>query len=256
MSEQPLEVEATGETVGEAKWHALRELEQLAPGLDKSAVRFEVLSEGERGLLGVGYAPARVLATADAPAAAAPATPVGDESRLGADVRDMLERITAGIGIRCRVELTEDDEAVAASLTGGELGLLIGRHGQTIDAIQYLVNAVAYRTYGDTRKDVIVDAAGYRDRRRATLESLAMRSAERAKLSGEPVELEPMSSIERRIVHVRLHDEPGVSTRSEGDEPYRYVVVEAAAEPPVHDHGPGEGVSGEPGGSSADTPGA
>jgi spoIIIJ-associated protein len=73
---------------------------------------------------------------------------------------------------------------------------------------------------------VVVDAAGYRERRRETLESLAMRSAQRAISSGEPVELEPMSSIERRIVHLRLQDEPGVSTRSEGDEPYRYVVIE------------------------------
>jgi spoIIIJ-associated protein len=229
MTDQPIQVEATGETVGEAKWHALRELEQLAPGLDTATVRFEVLSEGERGLLGVGYAPARVLATAAASATSTPAPPLsGEESELAADMRDVLERITAGIGVRCRTELAEDDEAVTASLSGGDLGLLIGRHGQTIDAIQYLVNAVAYRTYGDGRKDVVVDAAGYRERRRELLEALAMRSAERAKASGEPVELEPMTSIERRMVHMRLQDEPGVSTRSEGDEPYRYVVVDPA----------------------------
>jgi spoIIIJ-associated protein len=229
MTDQPIQVEATGETVGEAKWHALRELEQLAPGLDTATVRFEVLSEGERGLLGVGYAPARVLATAAASVTSTPAPPLsGEESELAADMRDVLERITAGIGVRCRTELAEDDEAVTASLSGGDLGLLIGRHGQTIDAIQYLVNAVAYRTYGDGRKDVVVDAAGYRERRRELLEALAMRSAERAKASGEPVELEPMTSIERRMVHMRLQDEPGVSTRSEGDEPYRYVVVDPA----------------------------
>lgn len=224
----PLQVEATGETVGEAKWHALRELEQLAPGLDKAAVRFEVLSEGERGLLGVGYAPARVVATADVPA-----SPVerrlraADESELAADVRELLERIAAGIGVRCRVEVAEDDEAVTASLSGDDLGLLIGRHGQTIDAIQYVANALAYRACGDDRKGVVIDAAGYRERRRVTLESLAVSSAERARASGEPVELEPMTSIERRIVHLRLQEFPGVSTRSEGDEPYRHVVVEA-----------------------------
>jgi spoIIIJ-associated protein len=227
MSEDPLRVEATGETVGEAKWHALRELERLEPGLDKSAVRFEVLSEGERGLLGVGYAPARVLATAEAPASQPdPAAQPFGESELGADVREVLERITAAIGVPCRVELTEDEASVNASLAGGDLGLLIGRHGQTIDAIQYLVNAVAYRSFGDDRKEVVVDAAGYRERRRATLESLAVRSAEQAKASGRPVELEPMSPVERRIVHLRLQDESGVSTRSEGDEPYRFVVVE------------------------------
>jgi spoIIIJ-associated protein len=220
-------VEATGETVGEAKWQALRELERLAPGLDKSAVRFEVISEGERGLLGVGYTPARVVASVDASAAAAPARSAStDDSSLAADLRELLTRITDVLDVGCRVDLAEDDEAVTVSLTGGDLGVVIGRHGQTIDAIQYLANAIAYRAYGDDRKDVVVDAAGYRERRRETLEALAMRSAERVRSSGDPVELEPMSSVERRIVHLRLQDEPGVSTRSEGEEPYRHVVVE------------------------------
>jgi spoIIIJ-associated protein len=222
-------VETTGETVGEAKWHALRELEQLVPGLDKAAVRFEVLSEGERGLLGVGYAPARVVATVAAAAAPAVLEPaaVSDDSDLAGDVRELLERVTRELGVRCRIDLAEDDEAVTASLTGGDLGLLIGRHGQTIDAIQYLANVIAWRAYGEGRKDVVVDAAGYRERRRATLESLALRSAEQAKATGGSVELDPMTSIERRIVHLCLKELPGVSTRSEGDEPYRYVVVEA-----------------------------
>ncbi len=226
MSER-LCVETTGETVGEAKWHALRELERLAPGLDKAAVQFQVVSEGERGLLGVGYAPARVIATAEAAAAGAipPAPPPG-ESGLAGDVRELLERITTELGIRCRVEVSEDDQAVTASLTGGDLGLLIGRHGQTIDAVQYLANVIAWRAYGEDRKDVVVDAAGYRERRRATLESLARRSAEQARATGEPVGLEPMTSIERRIVHLCLKELDGVRTRSEGEEPYRYVVVE------------------------------
>jgi spoIIIJ-associated protein len=222
------QVEATGETVGEAKWQALRQLERVAPGLDKSAVRFEVVSEGERGLLGVGYAPARVIASVDIAAVSAPA-PVadGDESALAADLRDLLARIAVALRVDCQVDVIEDDETVTGTLSGGDLGLVIGRHGQTIDAVQYLANAVAYRAYGDDRKDVVVDAAGYRERRRETLEALAVRSAQRASSTGEPVELEPMSSIERRIVHLRLQDEPGVSTRSEGDEPYRFVVVEA-----------------------------
>jgi spoIIIJ-associated protein len=224
----PLRVEATGETVGEAKWHALRELEQLAPGLDKSSVTFEVLAEGERGLLGVGYAPARVAATVDVPVVLEPpsSAPRGDESEQAAAARELVERITAEIGVRCRLAVAEDDEAVTVSLTGGDLGLVIGRHGQTIDAIQYLANVIAWRAHGDDRKDVVVDAAGYRERRRETLESLARRSAERARATGEPVELEPMTSIERRIVHRCLKDVDGVATRSEGEEPYRYVVVE------------------------------
>jgi spoIIIJ-associated protein len=221
-------VEATGETVGEAKWQALRELERLAPGLDKSAVHFEVVSEGERGLLGVGYAPARVVATVQVPSAPATARPAAtEESPVATDLRDVLTRIIDGLGVQCRIDISEDEETVSGVLTGGDLGLVIGRHGQTIDAIQYLVNAIAYRAYGDDRKDVVVDAAGYRERRRETLEALAIRSADRAKSTGEAVELEPMSSVERRIVHLRLQDEPGVTTRSEGEEPYRYVIVES-----------------------------
>src|SRR2546430_6615099 len=159
MTEQ-LQVEASGETVGEAKWHALRELEQLAPGLDKASVHFEVVSEGERGLLGVGYAPARVVATADASAVdAAPSEPAGDDSDAAASVRELLVKITAGVGVRARIDVAEDDEAVTASLAGDDLGLLIGRHGQTIDAIQYLANVIAWREHGEGRKDVVVDAA-------------------------------------------------------------------------------------------------
>ena len=223
-----LQVEATGETVGEAKWHALRELEQRAPGLDKAAVRFEVVSEGERGLLGVGYAPARVIASVDADAVSSGPSgePAVDEGGLAASLREMLTEITQAAGVHCRIEISEDDEAVTASLVGGDLGLLIGRHGQTIDAIQYLANVIAWRELGEGRKDVVVDAAGYRERRRETLEALALRSADRASSSGESVDLEPMSSIERRIIHLRLKEVDGVSTRSEGEEPYRYVVVE------------------------------
>ncbi|TMK91585.1 MAG: KH domain-containing protein, partial [Actinobacteria bacterium] len=106
-----------------------------------------------------------------------------------------------------------------------ELGVLIGRHGQTIDAIQYLANAIAYRAFPEDRKEVVVDAAGYRERRRATLESLAVRSAERAVRAGEPVELEPMTAIERKVVHLRLKEFSGVETSSEGAEPNRFVVV-------------------------------
>jgi len=225
-SEGRLRVEATGETVGEAKWHALRELEQLAPDLDKSSVHFEVVSEGERGLLGVGYTPARVVATAAAPAAAPLTAAAPEPGGAAGSLHELLERVTAALGVRARIDVEEGDDAVTAKLSGDDLGLLIGRHGQTIDAIQYLANVIAWREQGEDRKDVVVDAAGYRERRRETLESLAVRSAERAKASGEPVELEPMSSIERRIVHLRLQDVGGVSTRSEGEEPYRYVVVD------------------------------
>jgi spoIIIJ-associated protein len=219
-----LQVEATGETVGEAKWAALRELEKLQPGIDKSAVRFQVVSEGERGLLGVGYAPARVVATAEE--AAAPSAEPVEESEQAAEVREVLERILEAIGVQARIDIVEDEEALTATFVGRDLGLLIGKHGQTIDAIQYLVNAVVWRGRGEERKPAVVDAAGYRARREATLSALARRSAERAVSSARAVDLEPMTAVERKVVHLCLKDFPGVVTRSEGTEPNRFVVIE------------------------------
>jgi spoIIIJ-associated protein len=216
-----LTVEATGETVGEAKWAALRELERIQPGLDKSAVRFEVVSEGERGLLGVGYAPARVVAMIEESAAEfEPA----DESELAGEIRSLVERIASTLGVSCRVDVREADEGLTVTFVGGDLGVLIGRHGQTIDAIQYLVNAIVAKSVGE-RVEVTVDAAGYRERRRTALEALAVRSARRAADSGLPVELDPMTAVERKVVHLRLKEFDGVETSSEGTEPNRFVVI-------------------------------
>jgi spoIIIJ-associated protein len=216
-------VEGTGETVGEAKWAALRELEQRHPRLDKSAVQFEVVSEGERGLLGVGYEPARVVA--HAPADSLEAVHFADDSEAAADARGLAQRIMDAIGVDGRADVHEDDEAITVTFSGADVALLIGRHGQMIDAVQYLMNAISHRTYGADRKEVVVDAAGYRERRRATLESLAVRIAREVLETGERVELDPMTAVERKVVHLRLKEFEGVETASEGTEPNRYVVV-------------------------------
>ncbi len=224
MSDE-VSVEASGETVGEAKWAALRELKRRRPGLDKAAVRFQVVSEGARGLLGVGYEPARVLASCDdAGPAPAPAQPRGDESDDAARLRELVERIAAEIGVHCTVEIAESDEELRVTCEGGELGLLIGKHGQTIDAIQYLANAILFRGRDD-RKPVVVDAAGYRARRQTVLDGIALRAAEQASATGQRVELEPMTAVERKLVHERLKDDPEIETASEGTEPNRYVVI-------------------------------
>jgi spoIIIJ-associated protein len=222
VSEGDAVVEATGETVGEAKWAALRELELRHPGIDKSAVHFEVVAEGERGLLGVGYAPARVLARVPADALDAAGA---DESPLAAEVRMLVGRVVAALGVDGQITVVEDDASVIVTCSGDDVALLIGRHGQTIDAVQYLLNAISHRAYGDERKEVVVDAAGYRERRRATLEALAERTAEQVRASGARVELEPMTAVERKVVHVKLKELGGVETASEGTEPNRYVVV-------------------------------
>jgi spoIIIJ-associated protein len=215
-------VEATGETVGEAKWAALRELELRHPGVDKSAVHFEVVSEGERGLLGVGYAPARVLARV--PPEALDAAGI-DESPLASEARMLVGRVTSALGVDGLLTVVEDASTVTVTCTGSDVALLIGRHGQTIDAVQYLLNAISHRAYGDERKEVVVDAAGYRERRRATLEALAERTAEQVRASGSRVELEPMTAVERKVVHLKLKELGGVATASEGAEPNRYIVV-------------------------------
>jgi len=231
VATQEISVEATGETVGEAKWAALRELEKQHPGLDKSAVHFQVVTEGERGLLGVGFAPAKVVASVSTDAAA----DTVDESELAAEARALVTRIVDGIGVAGRIDVEESDEQITVSCVGSDLGMLIGRHGQTIDAVQYLANAVMWRRHPEYRKEVVVDAAGYRERRRVALEALALRSADRALSDHEPVELEPMTAVERKIVHLRLKELDGVETTSEGTEPNRYVVVHPAAEPPFRD---------------------
>jgi spoIIIJ-associated protein len=174
-------------------------------------------------LLGVGYSPARVVAIASAAAVVTEAAI--DESDLASDARQLIARITSALGVDGRIDVREDDETVAVTCWPADAGLLIGRHGQTIDAIQYLMNAIAHRRGDELRKEVIVDAAGYRDRRRATLEALAVRSAEQAASSRRPVELEPMTAVERKVVHLALKERGDVETRSEGTEPNRYVVV-------------------------------
>ncbi len=218
MSGDDVRAEATGETVGEAKWAALRELEQLVPGLDREQVEFEVLAEGERGLLGVGYTPARVVASVPNGSAADPTL-----GEAATDARGFVQRIAAAIGASVTVSAGEREGIVTVICSGEDLGLLIGKHGQTIDAIQYLANAVA-RAEGKEH-EIVVDAAGYRARRNASLEAVANRSARQASATQSAVELDPMTPVERKIVHEALKDDPEVETQSEGSEPNRHVVV-------------------------------
>jgi spoIIIJ-associated protein len=221
MSESSLvTVEASGETVGEAKWAALRELESLVPGLDREQVQFQVVSEGERGLLGVGFSPAQVIASAQSSTVVA----AGTDSELSASgSHEIVERIASAIGADVSISSREGEGVVTVTCSGSDVALFIGKHGQTIDAIQYLANAIA-RAQGEEH-EVVVDAAGYRARRTATLEGMARRTAQRVSATGRRAELEPMTPVERKIVHRALEDDPEVETASEGSEPNRFVVV-------------------------------
>ncbi len=140
-------------------------------------------------------------------------------------IRELVEGVLDELDLDGEVEINEDDQRIEAVVEGGEdYGLLIGKRGQTIDALQLLCYQAAFRGMRE-RKRVVVDVAGYRKRRRETLESRADRAAEQALNSNRAVEMDPMSAQERRVVHERLKERAGVETYSEGDEPRRCIVV-------------------------------
>jgi spoIIIJ-associated protein len=139
-------------------------------------------------------------------------------------VRAILERVVDALDLDASVDVDEDAEEITARLDGEDLGVLIGRRGQTIDAVQLICYRAAFTGIRE-RKRVLVDAAGYREHRRESVEGQADRAADRALESGKEIELEPMSATERRLVHQRLKDRSGIETFSEGSEPERCVVV-------------------------------
>jgi spoIIIJ-associated protein len=139
-------------------------------------------------------------------------------------LRELLERILDEFDLEGEVSVEEDDEELRAAIDGDDLGVLIGKHGTTIDALQHIAARFCFPGRGD-RKAVVIDAAGYRSRREAALHRAADQAVADALSYGRPVELEPMSSPERRIVHTYLRDRTEVQTHSEGDEPDRRLVV-------------------------------
>jgi spoIIIJ-associated protein len=229
---EPVSVEGSGDTVGEARWAALRELERQHGAVDQSAVEIVVISEGERGLLGVGREPARVLArlTSSLPdvapqAEAAPAEIDPNLSEPAAAALRVVDLIARALGPGYRVSAEEDDaRGIVLDVSGGDPGPVIGRHGATIDAIEHLAAAVAFPPGAD-RRPVAVDAQGYRARRERRLRELAAQAAEEAVKEQAPMELDPMSAAERKVVHLALADREDVTTSSDGREPERFVVV-------------------------------
>jgi len=213
---QDLAAEASGASVGEAKWTAMKELEPRFPGLTADCVSFEVIEEAGDD------APVRVRAEVDPDAwrVAAEEIPAEPAER----VRAIVSRTVHSLGLQATVDVEETDDEIRATVNGDELGLLIGKHGTTIDALQHIVFRAAFRGE-DERKQVTVDAAGYRERREAALHRMADRAASEALRYDRPVELEPMRAPERKIVHNYLSERGDVETHSEGDEPDRRLVV-------------------------------
>ena len=207
-------VEAEGASLGEAKRNAFKELEHHYPGASQDDVEFEVLEEGDV---------VRVAAMLDLAGWEEHADALPDEP--SERVRAVVARVVLALDVEGSVEIEESAEEIRATVNGPELGLLIGRHGSTIDALQDVASRAAYAQVQGDRKRVVVDAAGYRERREATLRRQADRAVADALDFGRAVELEPMSPHERKVVHTYLADRTDVETHSEGDEPDRRLVV-------------------------------
>jgi spoIIIJ-associated protein len=206
--------EGRGANLGEAKWNAVKELQQRFPGLTPESVEFEVLEESE--------ATAHVTAEVDVEAWETASRDIPDEP--AERVRAVVTRVVAGLGLEASVDVEETDDEIRATVNGDDLGRLIGRHGALIDALQHLAWRAAHQN-PDERKPVVVDAAGYRKRREEALQRQADRAVSDALRYGRPVELEPMTAGERKTVHNYLKDHHDVDTHSEGDEPDRRLVV-------------------------------
>jgi spoIIIJ-associated protein len=243
-------VETTAKTVEKAIEQAL---ETLNAG--EAEVLIEVLDEGESGgLLGFGRKPARVRVTLvdetgevsgrepeisrDEPGEVVFADEGEDdemetEDEIDHEVEeaalDYVQAIMQGIGIHGRLgSYISEDNNLHIEVTGRDCGPAIGHHGETLDAISYLTDLVANRK-SEKHVRVVVDIGGYRRRREGKLRDLAERTADRVESSGEAGRLKQMNPAERRIIHLALKDRPGVSTRSEGVDPDRYVVIEPSA---------------------------
>ena len=140
------------------------------------------------------------------------------------ELEELLEEIVASLGLEAEVEVEEEDEVLIGRVEGSDVGLFIGRHGQTIDAVQHLAQRIIFPE-GPATMRLVVDANGYRDRRAQALRAEADDAADQAMRTGRPVELDPLPPFERRIVHEYLRERGGVSTHSEGNEPERFLVI-------------------------------
>ena len=194
----------------------MKKLEARFPGLTAECVRFDVSEDAG------GDGSARVRAEVDLDAWREIAETIPEEP--AERVRAIVGRVVHGLGLHATVDIDETDEEIRATVNGEDLGLLIGKHGSTIDALQHIAFRAAFRG-AEERKQVTVDAAGYRERREGALHRMADRAAAEALQYDRPVELEPMRATERKIVHTYLSERTDVETHSEGDEPDRRLVV-------------------------------
>lgn len=200
-------VEKTGKTIEEAIQLALAEL-----GVKEDRIDYEVLEAPSKGLFGfIGGKLAKVKVT------------VREVDPLTAS-KEFLQQVCSHMNLEVLIEKLTQEDHIVFNIRGNDLGVLIGKHGQTLDALQYLVNLAANRD-SQARVRIVLDVEDYRQRRADTLNRLAMRLANTVKRRGEKVVLEPMTPNERKIIHMALQDDNRIVTYSEGEEPFRKVVI-------------------------------
>ena len=212
---------AGGASIEEAKRTALDQLRKIIPYVNPADVEYVVVDEGSKGgFFGRG----KMLAQVEARLRPSEERVEADLPEGAETLRDFIQNTVDLMGIEARVGASETPEAVRAEISGDDLGLLIGRHGATIDALQYIA-AIVVNGDRRERRQVIVDAEGYRDRRAASLTALADRTAQKVAREAMSIALKPMSAAERKVIHLHLKENPRVETVSEGNEPFRAVVV-------------------------------
>lgn len=200
-------MEFSAKTVSDAVTEACKQLSVTSDKLE-----YEVVDEGKAGILGIGAKPALIKARVKA--------------TLEDNVKGFLNDVFAAMNMEVAVSILYDEaeNTLNVDLSGDEMGVLIGKRGQTLDSLQYLASLVANKNRDDYIR-VKVDTENYRERRKATLENLAKNCAHKVKRTRKSVSLEPMNPYERRIIHSALQDDKYVTTHSEGDEPFRRVVI-------------------------------
>ncbi|WP_373894382.1 RNA-binding cell elongation regulator Jag/EloR [Virgibacillus natechei] len=199
------EITASGQTVEEAVQSALEQLDTTSDQVDT-----EVIDEGKKGLLGFGSKRAIVKVTISR-------DPVQETA-------DFIKEVTMNMNIDANISTNLEGNHVTFELSGDNIAILIGKRGQTLNALQYLVH-LALNKDSEQFYSVTLDAEGYRERRRETLQSLAEKMADKALHLNKKVALEPMPAFERKIIHSALQRHGDVSTYSDGDEPHRHIVI-------------------------------
>lgn len=201
-------IDIEGKTVEEALNKALIKL-----NVDRNNVDVEVLDHGSKGLFNViGAKPAKIR--------------VSTKYDYIKEAHNFLEKMLKCMDIKAEVTIIEEDNIIRINLSGDKMGLIIGYRGETLDSIQYLVSLIINKVHDLPHKKVILDTENYRSKREETLKRVALKTANKVKITGRVFKLEPMNPYERRIIHSALQGNTSVKTYSEGEEPFRRVVVE------------------------------